>query len=30
MTGREFFTRFPALYPFLLSQLQEAAVTVDR
>ncbi|XP_059929781.1 thyroid adenoma-associated protein [Gadus macrocephalus] len=29
MTGREFFTRFPALYPFLLSQLQEAAVTVD-
>ncbi|CAL8299345.1 unnamed protein product [Merluccius merluccius] len=29
MTGREFFTRFPALYPFLLSQLQEAAATVD-
>ncbi|KAM4607989.1 thyroid adenoma-associated protein [Polymixia lowei] len=29
MTGREFFTRFPALYPFLLSQLEEAATTVD-
>ncbi|KAM3863138.1 thyroid adenoma-associated protein [Diretmus argenteus] len=29
MTGREFFTRFPALYPFLLSQLEEAAATVD-
>ncbi|RXN24870.1 thyroid adenoma-associated [Labeo rohita] len=29
MTGREFFTRFPALYPFLLSQLQEAAATVN-
>ncbi|XP_072533812.1 thyroid adenoma-associated protein [Salminus brasiliensis] len=29
MTGREFFTRFPALYPFLLSQLQEAASSVD-
>ncbi|KAI4888638.1 hypothetical protein NFI96_027081, partial [Prochilodus magdalenae] len=29
MTGREFFTRFPALYPFLLSQLEEAAGSVD-
>uniref|UniRef100_A0A8C9W827 tRNA (32-2'-O)-methyltransferase regulator THADA n=1 Tax=Scleropages formosus TaxID=113540 RepID=A0A8C9W827_SCLFO len=29
MTGREFFTRFPALYPFLLQQLKEAAETVD-
>uniref|UniRef100_A0A8C2JJ18 tRNA (32-2'-O)-methyltransferase regulator THADA n=1 Tax=Cyprinus carpio TaxID=7962 RepID=A0A8C2JJ18_CYPCA len=29
MTGREFFTRFPALYPFLLSQLQEAAASVN-
>ncbi|XP_029525591.1 tRNA (32-2'-O)-methyltransferase regulator THADA [Oncorhynchus nerka] len=29
MTGREFFTRFPALYPFLLSQLEEAAASVD-
>ncbi|XP_029377385.1 thyroid adenoma-associated protein isoform X2 [Echeneis naucrates] len=29
MTGREFFTRFPALYPFLLTQLEEAAATVD-
>nr|XP_061818983.1 thyroid adenoma-associated protein isoform X1 [Nerophis lumbriciformis] len=29
MTGREFFTRFPALYPFLLNQLKEAAVTVE-
>ncbi|XP_014913282.1 thyroid adenoma-associated protein [Poecilia latipinna] len=29
MTGREFFTRFPALYPFLLSQLEEAASTVE-
>ncbi|XP_035387280.1 thyroid adenoma-associated protein isoform X1 [Electrophorus electricus] len=29
MTGREFFTRFPALYPFLLSQLEEAASTVN-
>ncbi|XP_035807135.2 thyroid adenoma-associated protein isoform X2 [Amphiprion ocellaris] len=29
MTGREFFTRFPALYPFLLSQLEEAAATVE-
>ncbi|KAF7710664.1 hypothetical protein HF521_009536 [Silurus meridionalis] len=25
MTGWEFFTRFPALYPFLLSQLEEAS-----
>ncbi|MEQ2160570.1 hypothetical protein GOODEAATRI_000641, partial [Goodea atripinnis] len=30
MTGREFFTRFPALYPFLLTQLEEAAATVER
>lgn len=30
MTGREFFTRFPALYPFLLNQLEEAAATVER
>ncbi|XP_065153408.1 thyroid adenoma-associated protein isoform X1 [Paramisgurnus dabryanus] len=29
MTGREFFTRFPALYPFLLGQLQEAAASVN-
>uniref|UniRef100_A0A8C3B078 tRNA (32-2'-O)-methyltransferase regulator THADA n=1 Tax=Cyclopterus lumpus TaxID=8103 RepID=A0A8C3B078_CYCLU len=29
MTGREFFTRFPALYPFLLNQLEEAAATVE-
>ncbi|XP_061646816.1 thyroid adenoma-associated protein isoform X1 [Phyllopteryx taeniolatus] len=29
MTGREFFTRFPALYPFLLSHLKEAAVSVE-
>ncbi|KAJ8014230.1 hypothetical protein DPEC_G00038090 [Dallia pectoralis] len=29
MTGREFFTRFPALYPFLLSRLEEAASSVD-
>ncbi|XP_051504268.1 thyroid adenoma-associated protein homolog isoform X2 [Myxocyprinus asiaticus] len=29
MTGREFFTRFPTLYPFLLSQLQEAAASVN-
>ncbi|XP_015229151.1 PREDICTED: thyroid adenoma-associated protein isoform X1 [Cyprinodon variegatus] len=29
MTGREFFTRFPALYPFLLTQLEEAAATVQ-
>ncbi len=30
MTGREFFTRFPALYPFLLNQLEAAAATVER
>ncbi|XP_010784525.1 thyroid adenoma-associated protein homolog [Notothenia coriiceps] len=30
MTGREFFTRFPALYPFLLTQLEAAAGTVER
>lgn len=29
MTGREFFTRFPALYPFLLNQLEKAAATVE-
>nr|XP_015799588.2 thyroid adenoma-associated protein [Nothobranchius furzeri] len=29
MTGREFFTRFPALYPFLLNQLEQAAATVE-
>ncbi|XP_017296045.1 thyroid adenoma-associated protein isoform X2 [Kryptolebias marmoratus] len=29
MTGREFFTRFPALYPFLLQQLEEAAASVE-
>nr|XP_046258832.1 thyroid adenoma-associated protein isoform X2 [Scatophagus argus] len=29
MTGREFFTRFSALYPFLLNQLEEAAATVE-
>ncbi|XP_053357978.1 thyroid adenoma-associated protein [Clarias gariepinus] len=29
MTGWEFFTRFPTLYPFLLSQLEEAASSVD-
>ncbi|KAM6915988.1 thyroid adenoma-associated protein [Xenentodon cancila] len=29
MTGREFFTRFPALYPFLLNQLEEAAASVE-
>uniref|UniRef100_A0A670JYT0 tRNA (32-2'-O)-methyltransferase regulator THADA n=1 Tax=Podarcis muralis TaxID=64176 RepID=A0A670JYT0_PODMU len=29
MTGREFFTRFPNLYPFLLSQLEAVASTVD-
>ncbi|CAJ1066908.1 thyroid adenoma-associated protein [Xyrichtys novacula] len=29
MTGREFFTRFPALYPFLLNQLEGAAATVE-
>lgn len=30
MTGHEFFTRFPALYPFLLNQLEEAAASVER
>ncbi|KAM3931868.1 tRNA (32-2'-O)-methyltransferase regulator THADA [Leptodactylus fuscus] len=29
MTGREFFTRFPTLYPFLLEQLEIVANTVD-
>ncbi|XP_074060882.1 tRNA (32-2'-O)-methyltransferase regulator THADA isoform X2 [Macrotis lagotis] len=29
MTGREFFSRFPALYPFLLKQLEVVADTVD-
>uniref|UniRef100_A0AAY4DDJ9 tRNA (32-2'-O)-methyltransferase regulator THADA n=1 Tax=Denticeps clupeoides TaxID=299321 RepID=A0AAY4DDJ9_9TELE len=29
MTGREFFTRFPALYPFLLTQLEEAVGSVN-
>ncbi|XP_066553351.1 thyroid adenoma-associated protein [Amia ocellicauda] len=29
MTGREFFTRFPALYPFLLGQLEAVANTGD-
>nr|XP_020479792.1 thyroid adenoma-associated protein isoform X2 [Monopterus albus] len=29
MTGREFFTRFPPLHPFLLYQLEEAAATVE-
>uniref|UniRef100_A0A674NJE3 tRNA (32-2'-O)-methyltransferase regulator THADA n=1 Tax=Takifugu rubripes TaxID=31033 RepID=A0A674NJE3_TAKRU len=29
MTGHEFFTRFPALYPFLLNQLEEAAASVE-
>ncbi|XP_068927698.1 tRNA (32-2'-O)-methyltransferase regulator THADA isoform X2 [Petaurus breviceps papuanus] len=29
MTGREFFSRFPALYPFLLKQLEVVASTVD-
>uniref|UniRef100_A0A8C5P5R4 tRNA (32-2'-O)-methyltransferase regulator THADA n=1 Tax=Jaculus jaculus TaxID=51337 RepID=A0A8C5P5R4_JACJA len=29
MTGREFFSRFPELYPFLLRQLEAAASTVD-
>lgn len=29
MTGREFFTRFPVLYSFLLNQLEEAAATVE-
>ncbi|XP_038607456.1 thyroid adenoma-associated protein [Tachyglossus aculeatus] len=30
MTGREFFSRFPALYPFLLEKLQAAASAMDR
>ncbi|KAG8584256.1 hypothetical protein GDO81_008754 [Engystomops pustulosus] len=30
MTGREFFSRFPTLYPFLLEQLEIVANTVDR
>ncbi|XP_006990565.1 tRNA (32-2'-O)-methyltransferase regulator THADA isoform X1 [Peromyscus maniculatus bairdii] len=29
MTGREFFSRFPELYPFLLKQLETVASTVD-
>ncbi|XP_069090089.1 tRNA (32-2'-O)-methyltransferase regulator THADA isoform X1 [Pleurodeles waltl] len=29
MTGREFFSRFPSLYPFLLKQLEIVANTVD-
>ncbi|XP_077138495.1 tRNA (32-2'-O)-methyltransferase regulator THADA isoform X1 [Ranitomeya variabilis] len=29
MTGREFFSRFPTLYPFLLEQLEVVANTVD-
>nr|XP_014345311.1 PREDICTED: thyroid adenoma-associated protein [Latimeria chalumnae] len=29
MTGREFFTRFPTLHPFLLKQLEVVANTVD-
>ncbi|XP_072366552.1 thyroid adenoma-associated protein isoform X3 [Scyliorhinus torazame] len=29
MTGREFFTRFPTLYPFLLKQLEIVATTMD-
>ncbi|KAM4693409.1 tRNA (32-2'-O)-methyltransferase regulator THADA [Discoglossus pictus] len=29
MTGREFFSRFPSLYPFLLSHLEIVAKTVD-
>lgn len=29
MTGREFFSRFPELYPFLLRQLETVANTVD-
>ncbi|KAG9484416.1 hypothetical protein GDO78_010020 [Eleutherodactylus coqui] len=29
MTGREFFSRFPTLYPFLLEQLEIVANTVD-
>ncbi|MXQ90862.1 hypothetical protein E5288_WYG019539 [Bos mutus] len=30
MTGSEFFSRFPELYPFLLKQLETVASTVDR
>ncbi|XP_036080746.1 thyroid adenoma-associated protein isoform X3 [Rousettus aegyptiacus] len=30
MTGSEFFSRFPELYPFLLKQLEAVANTVDR
>ncbi|XP_075060252.1 tRNA (32-2'-O)-methyltransferase regulator THADA isoform X2 [Mixophyes fleayi] len=29
MTGREFFSRFPTLYPFFLEQLETVADTVD-
>uniref|UniRef100_A0ACB8GBE0 Uncharacterized protein n=2 Tax=Sphaerodactylus townsendi TaxID=933632 RepID=A0ACB8GBE0_9SAUR len=29
MTGREFFTRFPNLYPFLLNQLEVAVSTME-
>ncbi|XP_072830090.1 tRNA (32-2'-O)-methyltransferase regulator THADA-like [Vicugna pacos] len=29
MTGSEFFSRFPELYPFLLKQLETVANTVD-
>ncbi|XP_077193802.1 tRNA (32-2'-O)-methyltransferase regulator THADA isoform X2 [Paroedura picta] len=29
MTGREFFTRFPNLYPFLLNKLEVVASTMD-
>ncbi|XP_018411906.1 PREDICTED: thyroid adenoma-associated protein [Nanorana parkeri] len=29
MTGREFFSRFPVLYPFLLEKLEAVANTVD-
>ncbi|XP_025029954.1 thyroid adenoma-associated protein homolog, partial [Python bivittatus] len=29
MTGREFFTRFPNLYPFLLAQLEQVTSTAD-
>ncbi|XP_062427881.1 tRNA (32-2'-O)-methyltransferase regulator THADA isoform X2 [Rhea pennata] len=29
MTGREFFSRFPSLYPFLLKQLEIVANTLD-
>ena len=30
MTGREFFSRFPELHSFLLSQLQAACQGIDR